>query len=87
MLRPTFSGLASPIPEKRRLVVHLGRRLHDGDVAVRLVGDLEQLRVYAAQAPAVGLVQKALETSTYCFPCLVIMNSSLTGRASLRLSR
>src|SRR5919112_1723959 len=45
-------------PREAPLVVHLGRGLHDGDVAIRLVGDLDQIRVDSLQSQAVSLVEE-----------------------------
>src|SRR5215207_6911465 len=40
-------------------VFHLGRGFHYSDVPVRLVGNLDQVRVYPGQSQTVGLVEKA----------------------------
>src|SRR5215217_6731188 len=82
MLRPTLSGLASPIPEKRRsssisaVAFTMATFPFDSSgIWIRSVSMPFNPRLWASS--------KRPANNTYCFPCLVIMNSSLTARASL----
>src|SRR5215211_6851997 len=56
---PFFEGAGFSDARKTPVVLHLGRGLHYGYVPVRLVGDLDQIRVYPPQPQAMGLVEEA----------------------------
>src|ERR671913_454068 len=51
-------GRSVPYPGEVPPILHLGGGLDYGHVAVLVVRDLDQLGVYATQAPAVGLVEQ-----------------------------
>src|SRR5918994_4921022 len=56
---PDVLGACVPDARKTLAILHLRRSLHYGDVPVRLIGDLDQVRVYPLQSQAMGLVEKA----------------------------
>src|SRR5215212_4096336 len=76
MLRPTFSGLASPIPEKRRPSSISAVALTIATLPFASSGTWTS-SVSMPLRPRLCASSSNPANRTYCLPCLVIMNSSL----------